>query len=68
MEELYRKLFQCEESVERERELDALFRSLDFFVMRCTNKDLKKECGRLKMHDSSTGVGCFDFQTRLRQQ
>ena len=49
--------------MERERELDALFRSLDFFVMRYTNKDLKKECGRLKMHDSSTGVGRFDFQT-----
>ena len=64
MEELYRKLFQADESLERERQLDALFFSLDVYARRKQGRFLRKECGRLKMQDAQTGVGSFDIRTR----
>ena len=64
MEELYRKLFQADESLERERQLDALFFSLDVYARRKQGRFLRKECGRLNMQDAQSGVGSFDIRTR----
>ena len=64
MEELYRKLFQAEESLERERQLNALFIECGRYVRHTQPTSLSKECGRLKMKYASTGVGSFDIRTR----
>jgi len=66
MAELYRKLFQAEESPERERErqLNALYKECSRYVRHMQPTSLSKECGRLKMHHASTGVGSFDIRTR----
>ena len=64
MEELYRKLFQAKESLERERQLNALYQECSRYVRRTQLTSLSKECGRLKMQYPSTGVGSFDIRTR----
>ena len=64
MEELYRKLFQAEESRERERELNALYKECGRYVRHTQPTTLSRECGRLKMQHPSTGVGSFDIRTR----
>ena len=46
MEELYRKLFQAEESLERERQLNALYQELGHYVRHTQPTSLSKECGR----------------------
>ena len=48
MEELYRKLFQAEESLERERQLNALYKECDRYVRHAQPTSLREECGRLK--------------------
>ena len=64
MEELYRKLFQAEESGERERELNALYKECGRYVRHTQPTTLSRACGRLYMHHASTGVGSFDIRTR----
>ena len=64
MEELYRKLFQAEESLERERQLNALYKECGRYVRHTQPTPLSKECGRLSMQYPSAGVGSFDIQTR----
>ena len=64
MEEIYRKLFQAEESLERECQLNALYQECSRYVRRTQLTSLSKECGRLNMHYPSTGVGSFDIRTR----
>jgi hypothetical protein len=64
MEELYRKLFQAEESPERERQLNALYKECGRYVRHTQPTSLSKECGRLNMQHASTGVGSFDIRTR----
>ena len=64
MEELYRKLFQAEESLERERQLNALFMECGRYVRHTQPTTLLSECGRLNMQHASTGVGSFDIWTR----
>ena len=64
MEELYRKLFQAEESVEKERQLNALYQECGRYVRHTQPTTLSRECGRLKMQHASTGIGSFDIWTR----
>ena len=64
MEELYRTLFQAEESPEREAQLDALYKECGRYVRHTQPTSLTKECGRLYTHHASTGVGSFDIRTR----
>jgi hypothetical protein len=47
MEELYRKLFQAEESPERERQLNALYKECGRYVRHTQPTSLSKECDRL---------------------
>ena len=54
MEELYRMLFQADESPERERQLN---------VRHMQPTSLSKECGFLRMRVACTGVGSFDSGT-----
>ena len=64
MEELYRMLFQAEESPERERQLNALYKELGRYVRHTQTTSLREECGRLNMQHATTGVGSFDIRTR----
>ena len=64
MEELYRKLFQAEESLERERQLNALYQECGRYVRHTQPTTVMRECGRLNMQHASTGVGSFDIRTR----
>ena len=64
MEELYRMLFQAEESPERERKLNALYKECDQYVRHFHPTSLSKECGRLNMQHACTNVGSFDVRTR----
>ena len=64
MEELYRMLFQADESPERERQLNALYKECGRYVRHMQPTSLSKECGRLRMRVARTGIGSFDSQTR----
>ena len=64
MEDLYRELFQAEESHLRECRLHALYSSLAAYALRTQGSFLRQECGRLKADQPSTGTGTFDLRTR----
>ena len=64
MEEFFRVLFQAEESPERERRLNALYKERGRYVGHMQPTSLSKECGRLRMRVACTGVGSFDSGTR----
>ena len=65
MEELYRKLFQAAESLERECQLNSLYQECSRYVRRTQLTSLSRECGRLNpQRYHSPGVGSFDIQTR----
>ena len=57
-------MFQAEESLERECQLNALYQECSRYVRHTQPTFLSKECGRLKMHHVSTSVGSFDIRTR----
>ena len=63
MEELYRMLFQADESPERERQLNALYKECGRYVRHMQPTSLSKECGRLRMRVACTGVDSFDSGT-----
>ena len=63
MEELYRILFQDEESPERECRLNALYKECAHYVRHTQLTSLSKECGRPRMRVACTGVGSFDSGT-----
>ena len=65
MEELYRTLFQAADGPERERQLNAVYASLEGYVRHTRDTPLRRQCGRLNTRDASTSVGSFDLRTRL---